>query len=713
MLGSTAVRAKRLWLMAGAAVVLAGRAGSGWAQAAAAPDNGQIQEVVVTATKEGAVNIQKTPIAISVVSAANTEQQLMNDARDLERVVPDVSIGQNNAFAEIYIRGIGSNNTFNGSDPDVTVQVDGVYISRPFGQFTDFLDVDRVEVLRGPQGTLYGRNAVGGTINVVSLLPDDTFHAKAELTVGNDNLWQEDGYVSGAIVDNRVEGSLAFDYTRHDPYIQNVVPGVPGIDDADRGTVRGQLRVHLTDDIEAVTRADYSRESDAVPAFDTPLAPFDPVVNSILGQYNRVALNLPSLDNVKASGVSEEIDAHVLSDLLVKSITAYRANDLDLSTDSDGTDQNLVHTILGESDRMFSQELNASGNAARLSYVGGVYYSRESDASNSHISVFDSGIREDLLPFSVDNSWAAFLQGDYHVIDPLTLTAGLRYTTETKSFDQNLDIVQLSNGLSIPGHPVIYAAAKTYDAVTPKFAISYAFTDALVYVSATKGFKSGGFNFTSANSFQGFAPEYLWSYEAGLKTDLFDRHLRFNVTAFYYNYTNLQVQAFIVPGVADITNAATARDKGIEFETEWKPIDHVDLGGNLSFLDAQYDRYIGTGNVDYANNYLNNAPKVTANLFAQNGWEIPSGLLSLRGEYSFISNQFYTAANVATQAQAAYSLVNGFLIYQPDASNWRFELWGKNLTNRGYVTSTGSVGPIPTGTPGEPRTFGIRFVWSK
>ncbi len=705
-------KTRRLGLMVGAAVVFIGQSERAHAQSAA-PDASQIEEVVVTATKTGSTNVQKTPIAISAISAGLVSNDLMNDAHDLERLVPNVSIGQNNAYAEIYIRGVGSNNTFNGSDPDVTVQVDGVYIARPFAQFTNFLDVDRVEVLRGPQGTLYGRNATGGTINVVSILPTDTFHSKVQVTGGNASLFQGDAYVSGAIIPNRVEGSLAFDYTRHDPYIQNIIPSGGGVDSANRGTIRGQLLVHVTDKFQAITRFDDSEEADSLAGFVTPQAPYDAATNSILGHYDKVALNLPSRDIVRAQGVSEELNYQLTPNLMLKSITAARNSILKTNSDSDGTDVNLLDTILAERDAMLSEELTAVGSFRRLNFVFGVYDSHESNQSNSHVISYATNLSTNLAPNSNDNAWAAFAQGDYHFTDKLTLTAGIRYSVETKNFFQNLGHTAVTTGISAAGYPIIYDAQKTYNASTPKVSLSYQWTpDVMTYVSATRGFKSGGFNFTSPNSFQGFAPEYLWSYEGGVKTSWFDRHLLLNATAFYYDYTNLQVQAFIIPGVTDITNAATATVKGLELESEWKPATHADFGGNVSVLDAQYQHYI-SGVTDYSGHYLNAAPRYTVNLFGQYGWEIPTGLLSLRGEYSQLGKQFFTAANgPAYQYQNAYGLGNAFLIYRPNQSDWTLELWAKNLSNTGYVTATSTTGPADGGHPGDPRTFGVRVSWA-
>jgi iron complex outermembrane receptor protein len=238
----------------------------------AAPDSDALAEIVVTATKTGSEQLQKTPVAVSVVGGEFMARQGVSNIKDLAPYVPNLSFSQNTAAAIIYIRGIGSNNVSAGSDPDVTMQVDGVYIARPIGEYADFLDVDRVEVLRGPQGTLYGRNAVGGTINVISRQPSDTFTGEARVTGGNFSLLQGDAYVSGPLSE-RAQASIAVSYKTHSPYFDNIVPGQPGVGEANRGGVHGQLRFELTDWITATTRADFSKTGERFESYSQVVGP--------------------------------------------------------------------------------------------------------------------------------------------------------------------------------------------------------------------------------------------------------------------------------------------------------------------------------------------------------------------------------------------------------------------------------------------------------
>jgi len=256
-----------------------------------------LQEIVVTATKTGETQAQKTPIALSVYSTDQLNNSVANNVKDLVALTPSLNVSQTTASAEIFIRGIGSNNVFNGSDPDVTMQADGVYIARAFGQFADFLDVSRVEVLRGPQGTLYGRNAVGGTINVISRAPTDEFAAKVQTTLGNFSLLQTQGYVSGPLVQGLLDASLSVNYITHSPWEDNLVAGQPGLVDANHGGVRGQIRLRLTDKVEMTTRADWSKADESFDSSTHLLAPFAParLASSIVGDYTHVANLAPEL----------------------------------------------------------------------------------------------------------------------------------------------------------------------------------------------------------------------------------------------------------------------------------------------------------------------------------------------------------------------------------------------------------------------------------
>ena len=290
---------------------------------AGSDDNTGISDIVVTATRTGETKLQRTPVAISVLSGDTLSSRAAVNVKDLVTLTPNMSVGQTTANAQIYIRGIGSNNVFTGSDPSVTVQSDGVYIARAYSQFSDFVDIERIEVLRGPQGTLYGRNSIGGTINLISKKPSDDFRGKVQLTAGNYGLFQGQAYVSGAIVPRKVQASIAANYIRHTAYVDNIVPGRPDIGAANRGALRGQLRIAPTDSLEFITRADWSRGDERIDAYAHILAPVAaaPLASSTVGNLRKVALDNPPRNRTRGHGISQEINFDLSSVFQLKSLT--------------------------------------------------------------------------------------------------------------------------------------------------------------------------------------------------------------------------------------------------------------------------------------------------------------------------------------------------------------------------------------------------------
>lgn len=676
------------------------------------PSGSESEVIIVTATKTGATALQQTPMAISAFSASDVERNVINDVRDLVAATPNLSVAQNAAFAQIYIRGIGSNNVFNGSDPSAAIQIDGVYNARPFSQFANFLDVERIEVLRGPQGTLYGRNAIAGVVNVISRAPSNDFEARIQLTGGNFDLTQVEAYLSGPIVNDRIQMSIAGSYLHHDSYRENVAPGVPNTDDAELYSLRAQLRVQLSDSLVATTRADMNEQEDRAMGYGKVLAPFSPLTNSILGDFRHVAHSDATSNEVTGRGVSQEFELNISDSLALKSITAHRASRIDLRTDSDGTDSRLLISNIFEDQNQFTQELNLSGRSGALRYVAGLFYISEEIRSDNLIENFIANVFARFQPESRTSAWAGFAQADYNLTERLSVTAGLRYTRERRTFDQRITNSSMATGMPLPGFPLTYELSRVYDAFTPKIGLTYTADNYMLYASVTRGFKSGGFNMSSPQAIQGFDPEFLWSYEAGLRSDLFNRRLRFNLTAFYYDYSDLQVQAFIAPGVIDITNAATAEVRGLEAEAVVTPARGVRLFGSVALLDAEYGRYVGPGNVDFSGKQLNSAPDFTANIGGQYDWSIGSIAVSARAEYRRIGRQYFTPANILIQSQGDYGLLDGSISLSRNGGHWRVSLWGKNLLDAEYVRSTAQIGPAILGRPGDPRTFGVRLTWS-
>jgi iron complex outermembrane receptor protein len=695
-----------------------------------------LQEIIVTATKTGETQAQKTPIALSVYSTDQLNNSVANNIKDLVALTPSLNVSQTTASAEIFIRGIGSNNVFNGSDPDVTMQADGVYIARAFGQFADFLDVSRVEVLRGPQGTLYGRNAVGGTINVISRAPTDDFSAKVQTTLGNFSLLQTQGYVSGPLVRGLLDASLSVNYLTHSPWEDNLVAGRPGLVDANHGGVRGQIRLRLNDKVEMTTRADWSKFDESFDSSTHLLAPYAPapLATSIVGDYTHVALGSPQLNHEQIWGISEDINAELNDWLSLKSITAFRNSWYKLTLDGDGTELPINLGYQSDFSKQFSQELNLVAKREHFDGVAGLYFFNEHETSliYSKLPAPGPNLQNLTEPDAHARSYAAFAQGTYHLFDTVGLTVGVRYTQDRKQLDQFYTRNVLSLGVPLPGFPFIGTSVRHFHATTPKFGVEWqALPDMLVYATATRGFKSGGTNYAASNAAAlSFSPEFIWSYEAGAKTEWLDHRLRLNLTGFLYDYSNLQVQALLGPGVTTIGNAATAKIKGAELETTVEPIPRLVLTANYSLLDARYTRFdnasvpgalkpylIGSPNLnpdgtyDASGNRLSAAPRNSASASAQYGWSVSGGTPFLRAEYYWQSRVEYDPSNAPIMSQRAYSLINAFAGFDGD-SKWGVHFFVKNLTDTHYLIFITANGQVPAGNAAAPRTYGVQLTKS-
>lgn len=703
--------------------------------ALAAPADGadvslQITEIVVTATKMGATNLQDTPIAITAFTADSLDKTGMSDIRDLAGSTPNLVVAQNGPFSQIYIRGIGSNNVFAGSDPSSTLHVDGVYVARPAAVFTNFLDVERIEILRGPQGTLYGRNSLGGTVNVISRLPDNDFRAKFQTTIGNYDLVRGEGYVSGPIVEDKLAVSVSAMASKRDGYFENIVASGNDRGSEDTWSTRLQIRATPTDALDMILRADYLKDegiyasNQALLTEFRPVAagPADPVTGSILGDWHKVALDSPSTLDRSIRGLSGEISYRISEALTIKSLTAYRKSELDAVGDSDATGVHRQETTQREFQDQLSEELNFSGTLGRLNYVAGLYYFDEHIDTFAAVTAFNLDRETSPSPTVDTKAWAGYAQGSYELSERFTATVGVRYTDEKKDFDQFMNVYTLSTGVPLPSFPRRYLNEGHYKAWTPKFGLEFrAAEDVMLYASATRGFKSGGYNFSSVNAIQGFEPEMLWSYEIGFKSELADRRVRLNGSAFYYDYTDLQVQSFLIPGVIDITNASNATVEGLELEFLARPIQGLDIGASLTYLDATYEDYPqapipGTApalTFDASGNYLNSSPKWSYMLFGQYEAQLGNlGTLFVRGEYGWKDRQYFTVVNDDLHTMAGYDLINASIGYTSRDGHWQLLVYGRNLGDTQYLVSTGSFTAAPAGTPGDPRNYGVRLSYS-
>jgi len=713
------------------------------AQSAAQPAGStdqQLEEIIVTATKTGATQLQHTPIAITAFSAAQLDANKIDDVRGLVQFTPSLQISDINGYSQLYIRGVGSNTVYIGSDPSTTVQLDGVYIARPLAYFSDFLDVERVEVLRGPQGTLYGRNSVGGTINIISKKPTDTFTGEVEASVGTYNEYSLKGYVSGPITGTPLLFSLSGVRLSHDPYFQNISTA-GDIGNQDSYALRGQLYLPVGDKFEATVRADYANSDESIGGDSKLLQPIGvPADDAILGDYSKIAANASDALKLENFGFALDMKYQVNDAVSVKSLTSYRSLISSEYTDSDASSTDTTRAIFDLEQHQVSEELNVNADLGPLKLVAGAYYFHENDREPADVILPTFGLTHFQRPALEDESYAFFAQGEYHFTDQLSAIVGLRWTRDSKDYaitdfwtaagtpDPAVNI-RAPKLVGVPGfsNPFAIATTKNAQAPTPKFGLNYQVTDdMLIYASITRGFKTGGFDFGSSGPTQqstGYGPEYLWSYEVGVKSQWFQNRLRFNLDGFYYDYTDLQVELFTPPASAFTQNAASASVKGIEAEIAGRPLPSVDLYTNIAYLDAQYDSYPGAQfkasptPFDASGKYLNDAPKWVFTAGGTYTYDTETiGSLYAGLDYHFQTTEFFSPVNDGVNGvsgypgkQGSYGLLNARLGWKSDDSLWNATMIARNLTGRQYITAAADYGgpglSTLIGRPGDPRTF--------
>ena len=575
------------------------------------------ERVTVTATKAGAADIQSTPIAITALPARTLEQLGVERAEGLAGFVPSVTVSQSPVGTPLVtIRGIGSNSAVAGADPSSTIHLDGVYLARPPMACMDLLDVERVEVLRGPQGTLYGRNSVGGVINILTRQPTDTLETRVRLTAGNYDKLRGEGALSGPLVKHRVMGAFAFLRGSRDGFVEDLEHPDHALGSEDTWAGRGQLRVVFGTHGELLVSGDYGR------FMGTPLTLAKPILAKPGFTFDsptslwQVRASHPASGKSIQQGVSARLTVRLSGTTTLTSLTAHRQSETRFLIDPDATELSVATTLAPGVQHQLSQELTLAQSTSRLTWIGGAFFFDEQDDGPVRITQFGPPAIQ-IRPFAtVDaRAWALFGQATYKLSSHVSLTGGVRYSDEQKETHNLGGVYRLDTDvLANPASFYDFVDRATYDAWTPKGSLQVqASRDTFVYVSATRGFKSGGLNITARRPGGAFRPEFAWSYEGGLKRTMAEGRVRVNAAAFYNDYQDLQVQTFIQTGVVLVSNAASATIKGLELEaaaTVWRGLQ---LTGSLSWLDATYDRYeaVGPGDVrgDAAGHHLNNAPE--------------------------------------------------------------------------------------------------------
>lgn len=694
----------------------------------AAEDTGE--EVIVTGTRRAA-KLQDVPIAITTFNAEALKTLGVSEMRDVS--APNFVFPEMYTTSRSYIssRGVFQEVNSIGTDSGFSVFVDGVYMGRNMAFSVDSTDIARVEILRGPQGTLWGKNTISGAMSIATTAPSQEFEGHVEATYGNLELTRIRSTLNVPIVKDLLAMRVSFQSARRDGYVKNLVGTYEDGGGIHLDSVRGQLLFTPSDNFSLRFTADYldSRNVGYTWEDETPglgLGDTIPHTNS--------SDTVPQ--EARRDGGASLTGEYVLpSGHTITSITAYRESRTRWLEDEDGSPANLYASDNRDEQEFWSQELRLnSPSGERFDYVLGLYYFDQTARSDYRIPFGPAAGG----PFTVrynnfvdTTSFAAFAHANYHVTDALNFFAGIRYTDEDKDFVGSRIVAAgifespefILPPVTLPPNQPFKASVSASE-ISWTAGVQYRFSDNIMaYANVADGFKSGGFQTTNGAVVK---PEYLTSYEIGLKTTLLNGAATLNIAAFYSDYTDLQVRDLVLgpPITTVFRNAASVVAKGFEVEFSARPTDNLRLNLGLGYVDSTFKSFntrdvLGTP-IDAAGNHVPMTPPWTVNLGFD--YEIPlaQGFVRLHADYTWLDDHYGildAGQNGANFKIDAYGLVNARVGYVSEEGGWSLFLWSKNLTDEitpvdrrllptGFPPPAGP-GTVQFATYSEPRTFGV------
>jgi len=604
--------------------------------------------------------------------------------------------------------------------------------------------MQRVEVLRGPQGTLFGRNSIGGVINITTRKPVDEFEAFVDAEYGNYDYVNVKGSVNIPMVPGKLAGRFSASYVGNDGYTENLWLGLRG-DDTDRLALRGVLKFTPTDTTEFVLRADYT-DRDQHPklyetlSYDTESL-FFAVANGFFPGIPAVPLNMDPWDRKVYSDVvsHETLESWGLAlngrinfeNMDLVSITAWREHDYDNVGDTDMSALSILEDGDPETVSRFSQEFRLeSTDEGRLSWIAGAYYLHQHTQNLSFVDVGSdlslllvgdesiAGLRSGSNGDMKLDSFAGFGSITYNFTERYAITAGARYTYEEK----DMDYVQ-SDPLGLLGGDAVIQGSNDWSAFTPSASLQAYWTeDAMSYITISRGFKSGGFNDALGEASNiAYGPEYLWNYEIGTKTSWFDNRLTVNGAYFHMEWKDIQIQSddpntpIFDPRTS---NAGKATSEGLELEVSAVPVEGLVLGLAASWIDARFDEGslpTAPGQPGIPLRDMPRVPPYDVALYANythpvGGW----GQFFIGGEVLSQGDYFLTLDNQEDGRVDAHTLLNGQIGLESNDGRWRVSIWGNNLTDEVYKQRLFDLSGLTFVAQklislGQPRTYGVRL----
>jgi iron complex outermembrane receptor protein len=703
----------------------------------------QVGEVVVTGARLREEAVQKVPVTVSVIGARAIESLHGEDIESLTSYVPNVTITQiansGGDNAVVFIRGFGAVNAFADAEPAVPIYVDGVYEPTNAGSLSKLLDVDRIEVLRGPQSTLLGKDSTAGAILVTHTRPTlDSFGADVEAEYGSYNLTQIQASANIPLIDDKLAIGLYGGYHYRDSYILNLFDNKHDDGIENYGTLRASLLYKPLDNltIYLTGTVDDDRSQGVIgrnitPLTGTPCVVFKFCTNQA-NLWDVANFELPASAPTLDSRFTAQVDWN-LGPVQLSSITGEKTYRHLENVDLDSTplvilelpDIKMDVDWISEELRLSSVTNGGWDFGGRLSWMVGGFYGSYDGYSTEPFVTRSSPVSATSVTNQVEKvlrtTQAVFGHADFDLTSKITFSAGVRVSEDDVTHDYSLrGLATYSDGVvSIPAMP--FTEGRTDDNTSVEGGVRYEFDSTkMIYFRYAQGYRGGGFTgfpSSAAQAAVGFGPETSYSYEVGAKTQFFDHRLLFDLTLFDVTYDNLQRTTTVAaPGfgfVITTANVAKARTDGVEIEADAKPLPGLDLRATMGYLDAKYLSYVSSG-VDLSNTPFAYSPKWTLNLtpsyrFGMGGRLFDSA--TVEGDMDFRSGSWTGASNFSPQYfQPAYALFDAQLIFNNHDKAYTLTLYGKNLGDKRYLAYTSVSGGGPTvAYTDDPlgRTFGV------
>ena len=686
-----------------------------------------LEEVIVTAQKR-AESLQDTPISVVAYDSASLESKGINTLVDLQANVPNLQLAphpNSAATARVWLRGVGNSDDQITQDPSVAVYLDGVYVARSQGLAMEVGDIERVEVLRGPQGSLYGRNATGGAINFVTRAPStESLEFKQAFTFANRDEFRSNTTLNLPVADTFAV-KLGYLVAQKDGLVDNLGTGEGRFGDQDRNAYRLDALWQAADNLEV--RYAYDRSNlDDTPAFiaQVPLYP---------GQGDRPNKGSPAVKNLQANDITADghsltINWDINEDITLKSITAYR--ELENFTYQDyhsGVFSPFpIFQISSDTEQdQLTQEFQLLGSAFdnSLDYILGTYYFNESADAVEATKIPSIGGIDHSLQSIENTAYALYGQASYtpDVLEQrLNITLGLRWSVDNRKATLD-NSFELFSGAVFPSAQA--SGDKDFDEFNPSLVVAYDVTDTVnVYGKVVTGYKTGGYN-TRASSTErfeeGFDPETLLSYEFGIKSEFWDNRIRLNAAAFFADYDDIQINVLSDPSdptITDVLNAGEAEISGLELDVTAVLTESLTLTLSYGYLDAKYTEIQDVAGAEVTDMYrLVNAPDHSYSVDIE--YNFPSlgfGELTANVSYSWQDEMFVNSTiDQGEFITNDYGLLNARLTLSEIAmpsGDLRIALWGQNLRDEEYYASHFPAA-VPSAFFGEERTYGIDVIY--